>query len=110
MEVSSDVIETVIGQATKFKGSVKTDKPISIEGFFEGEIESESTVLVNRSGSFKGKLSCSVLDLLGSVDGKVNCSKLLKMESTGIFKGEAITRDIIIPEGSAFDGNLKISR
>ena len=50
VSISSETIETVIGSQTRFKGNVKTDKPIRIDGIFEGDIDSTNLVLISESG------------------------------------------------------------
>ena len=47
ISIDSELIETIIGLNTKFKGSVKTDKVLRIDGEFEGEIE--STTVMSRA-------------------------------------------------------------
>ena len=108
--IDSNVIETVIGPKTKFEGSVNTDKPIKIEGHFEGTIDSTNIVIVEESAYFNGKIICKELDLIGEVNGEVKCSEVLKFAIGGKFKGDAIVANVDIHPGADFDGTLKITK
>ena len=110
VNINSEVMETVIGSKTKFKGTVSTDKPVKIEGDFEGIIESTSTVEITETGYFEGKCTCSQMNLAGEMLGEVACAELLTLALTGKFKGDAVTANIDIHPGSDFDGTLKIRK
>ena len=108
--ITSDVIETIIGAKTRFKGTVTTDKPIRIDGIYEGDIESTGIVIVSSTGKFNGNIKCKDLHLSGEGEGTVFCSELMRFEGNAHFKGEATTRDIVISEGAIFDGNLTMTK
>ncbi len=110
VSISSAVIETVIGPKSSFKGSVKTDKPIRIEGRYEGSIESGDKVLISETGYFKGTLACRELELLGEAEGTVSCLELFKFAVSGKFKGDAVAANVDIKPGSRYDGNLLIKK
>jgi len=108
VSISSEINNTVIGPKTKFKGTVSTDKPIIIEGYFEGTIESSGSVEITQTGTFDGELACKELVLRGKALGKVQCSDIFRFADTGKFKGDAVVKNLDIRPGSDFDGNLKI--
>ncbi len=110
VSINSTVIETVIGPKTKFKGSVNTDKPITIQGNFEGTIDSTNVVVVEETGYFEGTANCRELDLVGEVKGKIMCSDVLKFLSGGKFRGDAVVANIDIHPGADYDGTLKIQK
>ena len=56
VSIDSEIIETIIGLNTKFKGSVKTDKIIRIDGEFEGDITSTAKVIISETGKFNGEI------------------------------------------------------
>ena len=108
VSINSTIIETVIGPKTTFKGSVNTDKPIRIQGNYQGTIKSSNVVVVEDSGYFEGTADCKELDLIGEVNGKVKCSDVLKVAIGGKFRGEAAVANIDMHPGVDYDGTLKI--
>lgn len=108
VSINSLVIETVVGAQTKFTGSVNTDKPLRIDGSFEGEIQSTSLVFITESGYLNGTVSCAEMQLVGKAEGTVTCSGLMEFAPTGQFKGDLSTKDIVIVKGSKLEGNCKV--
>jgi cytoskeletal protein CcmA (bactofilin family) len=108
VSISSKVVETIIGAQTKFKGSVTTDKPIRIDGVFEGDITSTDVVYVSECGSFKGNVSCRELQMVGKGEGKAVCEDFFEFASTGSFKGELIAKNLVMGRGSVLEGTCKI--
>ena len=109
ISIDSEIIETVIGANTRFKGTVATDKVIRIDGEFEGTIESTSDIIISEIGKFKGDLKCRTLQLLGQGEGTAVCSELMQFAATGKFTGDVETKNILTVEGSILDGSLKMS-
>ena len=108
VSISSETIETIIGAQTKFKGNVKTEKPLRIDGYYEGDIDSTNLVIISECGTFKGNLNCRELQLVGNGEGKVNCSELLQFAASGKFVGDVITKSIITVPGSILHGTCKM--
>ena len=106
--ISSDIIETIIGAQTSFKGGVKTDKPLRIDGNFEGEIESTDIVIVTETGTFDGTISCKELHVFGQGSGTAVCSQLLDIKAGAVFRGDVTTKNIVTVEGSVLDGTCKM--
>ena len=108
VSITSETIETVIGAQTRFKGNVKTEKPIRIDGYFEGDVESTALVIISACGTFKGNIKCRELQLFGSGEGTVACSELMQFADTGRFIGDVTTRNIITVPGSILHGSCKM--
>ncbi|HPX71008.1 MAG TPA: polymer-forming cytoskeletal protein [Bacillota bacterium] len=108
VSISSDVAVTLIGANTRFKGSINTHTPIHIDGYFEGEIESDNIVEVSEQGSFKAVIKCRKLLLKGSGSGELRCSELMEFTETGVFTGDLHTADLIIVEGALMDGSCSM--
>ena len=107
--LSSEISETIIGAQTKFKGNVQTDKPIRIDGVFEGDIESNDLVLVSETGSVKGNIKCSEFQLIGKAEGTAECRTLMQFAATGRFDGDIVTASLITVPGSIFNGNCRMT-
>ena len=110
VSLSSEIIETVIGGQTRFKGNVKTDKPIRIDGTFEGDIESTNLVLITESGRVKGNIRCSELQLKGTGEGTARCTSLMQFASTANFAGDITVGSLITVPGAVFNGNCRMMK
>ncbi|MBO4881399.1 MAG: polymer-forming cytoskeletal protein [Firmicutes bacterium] len=104
--VDSVIVETAIGVDTVFKGSITTNKPIRIDGHYEGDITSDNLIIVSETGFFSGDMKCRELQIQGKGEGSVMCTDLMQFSSTGSFRGNIATKDIILVKGSQIDGKI----
>ena len=107
--VDSVIIETAIGVDTVFKGTINTNKPIRIDGHYEGEINSDNLIIVSETGYFSGNMKCRELQIQGKGEGNVVCTELMQFSATGSFKGDVATKDIILVNGSQLDGKIDMA-
>lgn len=107
--VAAENYETIIGTQTKFKGIVKTDKDIRIDGYFEGTLETTATVIISPTGVMNGILKCNVLKLQGKGYGNAFCTNLCDIAPGGYFEGDVTTADLITVKGSLINGRIIIT-
>ena len=107
--VDSIIVETAIGVDTVFKGSINTNKPIRIDGHYEGEINSDNLIIITETGFFSGEMKCRELQLQGKGKGTVVCTELMQLSDTGAFSGNIATKDIILVKGSQIDGKIDMA-
>jgi len=106
--ISTETIETVISAKTTFKGNVKTENPIRIDGVYEGEIDSTSLIVVSETGSLSGNIRCREMQLCGHGKGTLYCSQLLDIKAGAVFEGDVTTKNLVTVEGSVIDGNCSM--
>ncbi len=106
--ISTETIETVISAKTCFKGNVKTENPIRIDGVYEGEIESTSLIIVTGTGSISGKVSCREMQLHGKGKGTLFCSQVLDIKAGAVYEGDVVTKNLVTVEGSVIDGTCSM--
>lgn len=108
VEITSAPSETVISADTKFKGDIDTDKPLTIEGIFEGTIKSTNTIYVAETGEISATIECKAMTMLGKGSGNILCMESLEFGPAGTFVGNVATRDIVMAAGAKLDGQCKI--
>ena len=109
VSISSKLIETVISEQTKFKGSVTTEQSIRIDGYFEGEINTTDTVIVTENGEFKGNVKCKEFQIYGKGSGTAVCESLCHLTDTGSFEGDITTAALVTVRGSKLNGKVQIT-
>jgi len=108
INLSSIVAETIIGEGSKFKGNVKTDKAFKIDGCFEGEIVSTEVVIITENGTFKGTLSCKDLQLLGKVEGNVSCEDTVQITTGASIIGDIEAANFLTQKDCTIEGKCTI--
>lgn len=110
VSINSVPAETVVSGQTKFKGTIVTDKPLTIEGSFEGEIKSTDMVTVTENGVIDAEIECKSMKMLGHGRGSIVCQETLEFGASGDFEGDVTTTNIIMGSGAKLEGSCKIGK
>lgn len=97
--------ETVVSTTTSFKGVIKSDGLITVNGRVEGEIETAGSLLVGKQGQVQATITAQNVAVAGSVVGNITASERLEIASTGKVLGDIATACLVIEEGGFFHGH-----
>lgn len=100
---------SVIAESFQIEGIIKTDVSIEINGKVEGEIISNSAILVGEKAVINANISCSEIIISGTVNGNVTAKKRIVIRSKGKLIGEAKTKSFVIDDGGTFLGTSDMS-
>ena len=84
----SGKITTVVGSDAQIIGSVTSAGVIRIDGRFEGDIKTESDVVVGEQGRLQAKVQARHMSVAGEVRGNLQLSGRLEISSSGKVFGE----------------------
>lgn len=101
-------IDTLIGKETKILGKLEAKGIIRVDGFFEGDIITESDVIVGENAVVKGQVKGNNVTLAGRVEGNIESVRKLEIRSSGALIGDMVAGTISIEEGGFFTGNCKM--
>lgn len=99
---------SIIGRGTEFKGFIKDKESIRIDGKFEGEIETEGSVIVGEGAFIKGNIKARSVSIGGKVIGDVLCEGKVELFSSGSLEGKVQASDLTIAEGAFFNGECRM--
>ena len=94
---------TIVAQGTSLLGDIKLEGKLHIDGTVEGNIRSEHSVTVGRSGTVKGTILAETVMVSGHVDGDIEC-EALSIENTGTVDGRVCSEQMTIAEKGNFIG------
>ena len=100
---------TLIGPGTEFKGVLKDKGSIRIDGKFEGEIETEGTIVVGEDAIINANIKASEVVIAGKVIGDIDCDGKVEISSTGSLEGKVKASDLTIAEGAFFNGECRMN-
>lgn len=107
--VAGIVVNSIIGEGTKFRGDFELNGLLRIDGAFEGKIESEGKVLVGRHGSAVAPtIRARVVVIGGRVKGNVYASEMVTILSTGTIEGDIETPRLLAEEGVVINGQVTV--
>jgi cytoskeletal protein CcmA (bactofilin family) len=102
--------ESIIAQDTKIKGTIIRTYSIRISGHFEGKINSERHVMVDKGARIEGTIRAPHIIIEGELNGNVESAELVELGSECRMIGNINTDKIAIAEGSFFQGEIKMPK
>ena len=105
---ASEGIRTTLGKETKFKGTMRFEDSLKIEGKFEGEIVSRGFLYIEKGAEVRANITVGSLVIGGTVQGNIIAYNKVEMLSTGQVYGNVKTRVLKIADGVVFDGKCEM--
>ena len=103
-DLEEDAFDTIMGDDISFTGNIKMKKTFMIRGKVNGNIESESDLVVDTSAIVNADIKADRVLVRGVVKGNVVGSKLIFVTSTGSIDGDIVTGKVVLEPGCSFSG------
>ncbi len=100
--------ESIIGKEAQFKGTLKGEGSIRIEGKVDGKIVVEGNVSMGENAMIKAHIKAESITISGTVEGNIDCKERVEILPSGTLKGGVRTSDLTIAEGGFFEGQCKM--
>ena len=94
-----------IAKGTVFTGNITSEGAFRIEGIVEGNLKTNSKVVLSETGKITGDLECDQADIEGVIKGKVTVKNILSLKSTSFVEGEITTGELLVEPGANLNGN-----
>jgi cytoskeletal protein CcmA (bactofilin family) len=91
---------TIISKLFKIEGKVKSSGNILVEGEIQGDVLSESNVVVREKGLVNGKLNANSINIGGKVSGTTKLKEKLTLGTKGNLKGDIFAKILVVEEGA----------
>jgi cytoskeletal protein CcmA (bactofilin family) len=101
-------INTLIGDGSKFKGSLECDGVMRIDGKVDGKITSRDSVIVGETGVVKADIVAPTIVIGGKVTGNMTAETRLELLPAAQLYGDIHTTILAIAEGVIFQGNCNM--
>ena len=97
-------ISTILGNETVFKGTMRFNKPLKIDGKYEGKIESDGFLYIEDGAEVRADIKVASIVVGGIVYGDIEAYEKLEMLETGQVVGNIRTARLKIADGVRFEG------
>jgi cytoskeletal protein CcmA (bactofilin family) len=97
---------SVFGPTLRFKGELKAQEDIKIEGRIEGTIHHQQRVIVGAKGEVVATVNANSIDVDGRVQGDMSAKKSIKVSQTANVRGNIRAPSVSITEGANFNGGV----
>ena len=102
--------ESIIAPGAKFKGIISGHASVRISGHFEGEINSEQLVWVEKEGRIDGTINSPFVIIEGEIKGNIESAEHVEFRTEGRVIGNINTAIITIAEGGFINGKIQMPR
>jgi len=106
---NTEKLESFIGINSHFKGDIKTQGTLRVDGTVEGNIETDWLIL-GETSHLKGDATSRGIIVGGRVDGNLTAREIIEIKTKGQVTGELTTSKLSIAEGAMFDGSSSMIR
>ncbi|MBU1366640.1 MAG: polymer-forming cytoskeletal protein [bacterium] len=103
--------ETFINIEASMTGNLKFNSPVNlkISGKFEGELETEGTLIIGEEADVKAKIiKGENITVLGTVKGDIVCSKRLQIFAPAKVTGNIQAPILVVNEGAMLKGHCQV--
>ena len=99
-----DRIDTLVGEGSVIEGNITGDNSILINGTVTGDVTTQSTIRVGRTGIIKGNVKANSAILSGIIEGNLDVLDSTVLGPHSRLKGDLKTTRLKIEEGAKFEG------
>lgn len=100
---------SVLGPTLSFKGELKAEEDLLIQGKIEGSIEHTSNLTIGEEGDVKADIKAEYIAVEGKVEGDLNGTKSIVIKDTANVEGNIYSPTVSLNEGSTFNGKIDMS-
>ena len=100
---------SIIGREAEFKGTVIDKGSLRIDGKFEGEIQTEGSIIIGKDSVVQANIKAKSVFIGGKVIGDIDCEEKVELSSTGSLEGKVKASDLTIAEGGFFNGECRMT-
>lgn len=102
--------KNVLGADVEFKGSIKFNSELVLDGKVEGEIFSSAGVLtVGENAEIRGEIKTKSVSVLGKVNGNITVEERCELKGRSQLIGDLKAARLVIEEGATFVGKSEVT-
>jgi len=102
-------IKAYLGSDALFKGALSFEGTVRIDGKFEGQVDTNDTLVIGETGDMKADVNVGTLVCKGKLNGAVVASKKIEMHPASRITGNIQTPALSIELGAVLDGHLNMT-
>lgn len=102
-------IKAYLGVDAIFKGTLSFDGAVRIDGQFEGQVNTDDTLIIGESGNVTADIEAGTVICKGQMKGTIIASKKIEMHPSSKIIGNVQTPALNIELGAVLDGNCDMT-
>jgi len=106
-EESDDII-AFVGEEVTFKGTIRYQGTVRVDGRLEGEIYTDGNLIIGQKAVITAKIEAGTVTCQGLITGEIVAKNLVKLLSPAVFDGSITTPLLSMDEGVMFNGSCNM--
>jgi cytoskeletal protein CcmA (bactofilin family) len=103
-EAAAQDMTAIVDTHTSFKGVIRYDGTVRIDGRVEGEIHTSGVLLVGRNAVIRARVSAGTIVSCGRIIGDVTATEKISLLAPAVLKGSVKTPQLSLEEGARLIG------
>ena len=99
----------IVATGARWKGSLKVDDSVRIDGQFAGDIDAKGTVQITESADVDAKVHAAFVVVSGNFKGEIRGDQRVELMPRSKFTGEIVTKVLSVHEGATIDGSVQMT-
>jgi cytoskeletal protein CcmA (bactofilin family) len=99
-EIDENKITGFFDKDTEIKGDLSFKGSFRIDGYFKGNINSDSTLIIGDKGKIEADIKIGHIIINGEIKGNIQAKGKVEINSTGRVTGTIITPVLMVEEGA----------
>lgn len=100
---SGDII-AFVGEEVTFKGTIRYQGTVRVDGRLEGEIYTDGNLIIGQKAVITAKIHAGTIMCQGQITGEVEAKNRVRLLSPAVFNGTITTPLLSMDEGVIFNG------
>jgi cytoskeletal protein CcmA (bactofilin family) len=106
---SSDII-AFVGEEVTFKGTIRYQGTVRVDGRLEGEIYTDGNLIIGQKAVITAKIHAGRVMCQGKITGEIEAKHRVKLLNPAVFEGTITTPLLSMDEGVLFNGTCNMPK
>ena len=101
-------VAAFIGHGVEFKGVIKYQGNVRIDGQLDGEVHANGTLYLGEQAILTGKIVAQAVISKGHITGDITTQDKVQLLAPAVLDGSIVTPSLFMEEGVTFNGTLEM--
>ena len=108
-EESDDII-AFVGEEVTFKGTIRYQGTVRVDGRLEGEIYTDGNLIIGQKAVITARIEAGTVTCQGRINGEIEAKNRVKLLSPAVFEGSIATPLLSMDDGVLFNGSCNMPK
>ncbi len=102
-------VAAFIGHGVEFKGIIKYQGNVRIDGQLDGEVHANGTLYLGEQAVLTAKITAQAVISKGRITGDIIAREKVQLLSPAVINGSVVTPSLLMEEGVTFNGTIEMN-